>query len=148
MSPKYDFRQTTTLRLLRSLVEAHEAVMALDDGEIRAYGLASSEFDCLVTLGVGQPLRMCDLAQRSLLTKSHTTQVMKQLERRGLVRRERSPESDREVFASLTPAGQELFERVYPAQYEYLRRRFDERLSGREQEELTALLRKLGSRQE
>lgn len=143
MSAKHDYRSTATLRLLRSLVEAHRGLMEADDTRIKEYGLASSEFDCLVTLGVGQPMRMCDLARESLLTKSHTTQVTKALERRGLLRRERSPESDREVLASLTPAGQELFERVYPAHYEYLKDLFDRRLSADEQQSLTQLLRKL-----
>ena len=131
------------MRLLRALVEAHNDVIEHDDSQMRGYGLTSSEFDCLVTLGVAQPLRMCDLAARSLLTKSHTTQVVKGMEARGLVRRERSAESDREVLASLTPAGQELFERVYPTHYEFLTKFFGERLAEGEQDELATLLRKL-----
>lgn len=128
---------------MRALVEAHRGILDRDDLQIKEYGVALSEFDCLVTLGVSQPLRMCDLARLSLLTKSHTTQVMKSLERKGLVRRERSPDSDREVLASLTPAGQELFERVYPAHYAFLKEQFDTRLTPDEQRELTGLLRKL-----
>src|SRR5262245_28674097 len=99
---------------MRALVEARERVGELDEGQIAGYALTPSEFDCLMTLGVGQPLRMCDLARRSLLTKSHTTQVVKQLEARGLARRERSRESDREVLASLTLEGQERFAELYP----------------------------------
>lgn len=117
--------------------------MASDAAEIRRFGLSPSEFDCLATLGVDQPLRMCDLAQRSLLTKSHTTQVAKGLEARGLVHRRRSPESDREVLVSLTAEGQELFERAYPAVYERLKRDFDSRLTEAEQETLITLLRKV-----
>jgi DNA-binding MarR family transcriptional regulator len=140
---KHDFRRTQTLRLLRALVEANAYVMRLDEVQIRSYGLATAEFDGLVTLGVDQPLRMCDLAQRSLLTKSHTTQVVKQLESKGLVNRQRSRESEREVLVSLTPEGQELFERVYPQHYQFLKELFHARLSAEEQEALTALLRKL-----
>lgn len=111
--------------------------------EIENYGLSPSEFDCLVTLGVTQPLRMCDLAQQTLLTKSHTTQVMKGLENRKLVKRERNPASEREVLASLTPVGEELFERVYPIHYAWLEKFFDGRLNETEQADLTRLLRKL-----
>lgn len=131
------------MRLLRALVEANSHIMKLDEVQIRTYGLASAEFDGLVTLGVDQPLRMCDLAQRSLLTKSHTTQVVKQLEAKGLVNRQRSRESEREVFVSLTPAGEELFERVYPVHYEFLLGLFRQRLTAAEQDTLIALLRKL-----
>ena len=146
MSGRRDYRQTRTQRLLLALVEAHDGFMKADQDRIRSYGLSQGEFDCLVTLGEeARELRMCDLAQRSLLTKSHTTQLVKQLEARELVRRRRSPESEREVLVSLTPAGEELFERVYPAHYEHLQRLFGSRLSEREQEELTTLLRKLAS---
>jgi MarR family transcriptional regulator, 2-MHQ and catechol-resistance regulon repressor len=147
VSTKYDFRQMPAMRLLRALVEAHAEVMEGGEAQIRGYGLSSSEFDCLVTLGVDQPLRMCDLASRTLTTKSHTTQVMKQLEGRGLARRERSRESDREVLASLTPEGQALFEQVYPTHYEFLRDGFGRRLDERETRELTLLLRKLAGKE-
>jgi len=143
VNAKHDFRRTQTMRLLRALVEANSNIMKLDEVQIRTYGLASSEFDGLVTLGVDQPLRMCDLAQRSLLTKSHTTQVVKQLEAKGLVNRQRSRESEREVFVSLTPAGEALFKRVYPAHYEFLKGLFLNRLTPAEQERLIELLCKL-----
>lgn len=149
---RLDFRQTKTIRLLRALVEARDAVMAQGEAQIRRHGLSPCEFDGLVTLGVAEQeappggsgaLRMGDLARRSLLTKSYTTQVVKQLAARGLVRRERSPESEREVLVSLTPAGRELFERVYPAHYEFLGRLFRSRLTEEEMEALTRMLRKL-----
>lgn len=144
MSGKHDYRQSGTLRLLRALVEAHDGLMKTDEAQIRSYGLAQGEFDCLATLGAeAQPLRMCDLAQRSLLSKSHATQLVKQLDARGLVERRRSRESEREVLVSLTASGQELFERVYPAHYRYLRQLFASRLSEEEQSRLTALLRKM-----
>jgi MarR family 2-MHQ and catechol resistance regulon transcriptional repressor len=141
---KHDYRQSGTLRLLRALVEAHSGLMKADESQIRSYGLSQGEFDCLATLGEeARPLRMCDLAQRSLLSKSHVTQLVKQLEARELVERRRSRESEREVLVSLTAAGQELFERVYPIHYEHLRQLFSGRLSAGEQGQLTTLLRKL-----
>ena len=144
MSERHDYRHTRTLQLLRALVEAHDGLMKADEARIRTYDLSHGEFDCVATLGEeARELRMCDLAQRSLLTKSHTTQIVKQLEARELVQRRRSPESEREVLVSLTPAGKELFERVYPTHYRYLEGLFDSRLNEREQEVLAGLLRKL-----
>lgn len=147
MSRRHDYRGTRTLGLLRALVEAHDRLMKADQIRIRSYGLSQAEFDCLVTLGEeGAPLRMCDLAERSLVTKSHATQIVKQLEARALIQRRRSPESEREVLVSLTPAGEELFEVAYPAHYRYLQNLLGSRLSDREQDQLTALLRKLADR--
>jgi MarR family transcriptional regulator, 2-MHQ and catechol-resistance regulon repressor len=133
------------MRLLRSLVECHDGLMGMGEEKVKSYGLTAPEFDLLVTLGVDQPLRMCELAERSLKTRSHTTQVAKCLEARGLVERQRSPESDREVLASLTAEGQKLFEEVYTTHYWWLKGLFDGRLPGEEQEQLTALLRKLSA---
>jgi len=143
VSSKLDFRDTRTMRLLRALVEAREDFGRLDDARIREYGLATAEFDCLVTLGVDQPLRMCDLAERSLLTKSHATHVVKRLEEKGLARRERSRQSEREVLVTLTSAGEALFNEIYPSHYEFLTDYFNARLTEAEQVQLTALLRKL-----
>lgn len=131
------------MRLTRCLVVAYDRWRETSDRQIATYGLHPSEFDVLVHLGVVQPQKMRELARRTLLTKSNCTRVMKRLEAKGLARRERCPESDREVLASLTPAGQELFEQVYPRQYEFLKSLYDSRLDQREQEQLIELLGRL-----
>jgi MarR family 2-MHQ and catechol resistance regulon transcriptional repressor len=143
MSERLDFRNTRAIRLTRALVEAYDRWREADFRQIASYGLHPSEFDVLVNLGVDQPQRMRELAERTLLTKSNCTRVMRCLEAKGLARRVRCPESDREVLASLTPAGQELFERVYPLHHEYLRSLYDSSLKEDEQEQLIALLQRL-----
>src|SRR5258707_4536475 len=106
------------MRLTRALVQAYDHWREADLPQIEGYGLHPSEFDVLVHLGVEQPQKMTELAERTLLTKSNCTRVMKCLEAKGLARRERCPESDREVLASLTPAREQLFRRGYPLQHE------------------------------
>ena len=131
------------MRLTRALVEAYDRWRDADERQIRGYGLHPSEFDVLVHLGVEQPQNMSQLAQRTLLSRSNCTRVMRCLEARGLARRERGAESDREVLASLTPAGEKLFQRIYPLHYDYLKSVYDSRLNEREQEQLIALLKRL-----
>src|SRR5204862_8095474 len=137
------YRGTRTMRLTRALVHAFEHWREADIRQIGSYGLHPSEFDVLAHLGVEQPQKMTELAERTLLTKSNCTRVMKCLEKKGLARRERGAESDREVVASLTAEGQRLFEQVYPAQYEHLKSLFGRCLSEQAQEQLTQLLRRL-----
>ncbi len=129
--------------MLRALVEAHRGVIDADSRRIAEYGLGHSEFDCLVTLGVHGPLKMGELAGRSLLTKSRTTQVVKQLRERGFVVRARSCDCEREVIAELTESGTELFRSVYPTHVEWLAALFEGRLEETQQEELIRLLRLL-----
>jgi MarR family transcriptional regulator, 2-MHQ and catechol-resistance regulon repressor len=144
MSDQPDFRHTSTMRLTRALVRAYDRWREADLRQMEQYGIHPSEFDVLVHLGVQQPQKMTDLAERTLLTKSNCTRVMKCLERKGLARRERAPDSDREVLASLTPEGEALFRRVYPLQYEHLRALYARRLTEEEQEQLIRLLQRLG----
>lgn len=143
MGTNLDFRQTPAIQMLRALVEAYDAVMAIDTRQIRSYGISQSEFDCLCWLGVAGEMRMCDLAERSLLTKSRVTQVIGLLEQKKLVRRQRSPESDREVLTTLTDEGQTLFEKVYPRHAEFTQAQFAAKLKPEEMQQLTGLLRKL-----
>lgn len=131
------------MRLTRALVQAFERWRASDLPQISSYGLHPSEFDVLVHLGVEQPRKMTELADRTLMTKSNCTRVMRCLEAKGLARRARCPESDREVLASLTPAGEELFRQLYPRHFEHLRRLYDCGLDEEEQELLIALLDRL-----
>jgi MarR family 2-MHQ and catechol resistance regulon transcriptional repressor len=143
VSEKLDFRLTRTIRLTRALVTAYDRWAEADFRQIASYGLHPSEFDVLVQLGVEQPQKMRELAGKTLSTKSNCTRVMKALEAKGLARRERCPESDREVLAWLTPEGEALFERIYPVQYEYLKALYGSRLDEREQEHLIVLLNRL-----
>src|SRR3954454_20818405 len=136
MKERMDYRGTRTMRLTRALVHAFEHWREADIRQIGSYGLHPSEFDVLAHLGVQQPQKMTELAERTLLTKSNCTRVMKCLEKKGLARRERGPESDREVLASLTPEGERLFRRVYPVQYVHLKNLYDSRLTEEEQEQL------------
>jgi DNA-binding MarR family transcriptional regulator len=132
------------MRLTRALVRAYDHWREADLRQMEQYGVHPSEFDVLVHLGVDQPQKMSDLAERTLLTKSNCTRVMKCLEGKGLARRERAPDSDREVLASLTPEGEALFRHVYPRQYEHLRELYGRRLTEEEQEQLIRLLQRLG----
>jgi len=137
--------QAPLMRLMRELLQAHEAVTRVGGEQVRRHGLTPVEFDCLTHLGILHPRRMCDLAECSCLTRSRTTQVVTELEKKGLVSRERNAQSDREVMASLTPLGQEMFDDIYSAYYESMQEKFGNRLSISEQEQVIELLGKLSS---
>ncbi len=139
------YRDTPTLGLLRSLVRAAQQLQTWLHENAAGYGLSSSEFDLVLTLGNTEGLRMCDAATRMLTSAPNLTRVAKRLEDRGLVERRRSSESDREVIVRLTPAGIALFEAAYPQAYQLWRERFDARLTEREQADLAALLVRLSA---
>lgn len=59
-------------------------------------------------------LRMSELAQAMVLSRSHLTHLVGQLEKAGLVRRSRSPEDGRGTYASLTDKGVATRARMWP----------------------------------
>ena len=63
----------------------------------------------------GERLRMGELADRLLLSRSGITRLADRLERQGLIARERCTDDGRGYFAHLTEAGRELVEAARPA---------------------------------
>ena len=74
------------------------------------------------------------------------TTVVDNLEKRGLVRRERDQEDRRMVIVHLTDSGHELIEKVLPGHVEAIKEQF-KGLSKEEHIILGNLLRKLGKQQ-
>ncbi len=139
-----NYRDSLTLSLLRALHRSYRDVQCADTQHLEGrWGLQHSEFDVIATLGNTAGIRMGEIAARTLSSPANVTRLVKRLEGRGLVERQRSPHSDREVIARLTAEGEALFEQSYPAQYEFLKTWFDERLDQDEQRALIGALRKL-----
>jgi len=83
------------------------------------------------------------LGSKILKSNSNMTTVIDNLEKRGLVKRERGLEDRRMIRIHLTPEGQALIETVFPQHVEAIRQQF-EILTPEEQIQLGVLLRKLG----
>ncbi len=112
------------LAVLRELAQAYHAFSAYSAAHVRQLGLTPAQFDVIATLGNTQGIPLSELAQKTLITKGTLTGIIDRLEEKNLVRRE-VPVGDRRSFlAVLTPAGEALFARVFPAHIAYLRQTF------------------------
>lgn len=136
-------RKEPFLTVLRSLVEAYEAVMRQDGRHVRGLGLTPSQFDVVATLGGTPGMTTGELSQRTLVTKGTLTGVVDRLEARGLVERVPSATDRRCVVVRLTAEGEALFDKVFPAQLDFLRPRFTRALGPAEMKKLSKLLTKL-----
>jgi DNA-binding MarR family transcriptional regulator len=91
---------TTLLRAQATLIRR------LDTDLERETGLALADFDVLAQLArAGGELRITELAQRALISRSGMTRRVARLVDEGLVRRERAPGDRRGVVVALTDAG-------------------------------------------
>ena len=77
-------------------------------------GLTSSQFGTLETLYHLGPMCQSEIGRRILRSSGTITLVIDNLEKRGLVRREREEGDRRRVSVRLTPEGREIIARVFP----------------------------------
>jgi MarR family 2-MHQ and catechol resistance regulon transcriptional repressor len=106
--------------------------------------LTPSQFGVLEALYHLGPMCQRDLGERILRSSGNMTMVVGNLERRGLVRRERSADDHRFNQVHLTPEGERLVRRVFPGHADAITRELAI-LTQEEQRNLGNLCRKLGA---
>ncbi|QKS12715.1 MarR family transcriptional regulator [Curtobacterium sp. Csp1] len=110
-----------------SLIEVSSLLRHTVEQQLKdAGGLSYVQFQLLATLGdaADGSLRMTDLADGVVYSRSGLTYQVGLLERDGLVVRAPSAEDERSVTISLTDAGRALLGRVFPGHVEVLRQLF------------------------
>lgn len=94
-------------------------------------GLALADYEILVRLSEapGRRLRMTELAQGAMISKSRLSHQMTRLEDRDLARREDCPTDRRGAFAVLTQAGYAALVAAAPGHVRSVRRHLFDRLT-------------------
>ena len=135
-------------RALNAFVKLMRSTNALQGALLpqlqKEFGLTESQLGVLESLHHLGPLSQSDICQKILRGGSNVTTVVDNLERGGLVRRERG-ESDRRVqVVHLTESGRALITRAFPIHAARITRLMAA-LDEDEQRELGRLCRKLGT---
>lgn len=126
--------------------KASHAVMRYDHKSIGRQGFASlSDFAVLEVLLHKGALPVNSIGEKVLLTSGSITTAVQRLEKKGLVRRERSEGDARVVLVHLTEVGRELIVDAFAAHAANLDDLFDE-FSEEERTQFADLMRKLGKR--
>ncbi|MER7846421.1 MarR family transcriptional regulator [Kitasatospora sp. NPDC096077] len=107
-------------------------------------GLSHQQYEILVHLSAapGDSLRMTELADKLVTSKSGLTYQVTQLERMGLVARRSCPSDVRGVFAELTDQGREMIRRAAPGHVALVRELLIDVLT---REQLAVLAEALGT---
>lgn len=103
----------------------------LDADLVRSHRLPLSSYDVLIQLALAprRRLRMTELAEEVLMSPSGLTRVVDQLQRDGLVERERRAEDARSFDAVLTTEGRRRLKAANEAHLKRVRELFLDRLS-------------------
>lgn len=139
-----DAARQRALRLWVVLARAYASVARHSTADIARHDLTVTEFGILEALHHKGPLLLGEIQRKVLVTSGGITYVVDRLVEKGLVRREESATDRRARYAVLTPAGSALIARIFPRHAEVLTSVIAE-LTAREQEEVTRLLRRLGT---
>jgi DNA-binding MarR family transcriptional regulator len=134
------------LNAWRGMLRVHSATIAALDAELeREHGLPLTSYEVLLHLAESESgeLRMGELAERVLLSRSGLTRLVDRLARRGLVERRNCEVDRRGSFARLTDAGRERFRQARPTHLRGVREHFLDRLDERDRRNLAAAWAKL-----
>ena len=130
----------------RTFLRAHSTVVRALEAELLAeHDLPLASYDVLVQLSesADRRLRMTELAERVLLSRSGLTRLADRLEREGLITRQPCPEDARGTLAVLTDAGLSRLQEAWPTHLRGVEQHVTGRLTPEELEQLGALLGKL-----
>jgi DNA-binding MarR family transcriptional regulator len=130
----------------RGMLRAHsELVRTLDAELTREHDLPLSSYEVLLFLNDSPDgrMRMSELADSVLLSRSGLTRLVDRLERDGLLKRERCESDARGLFAEITDEGRELFAAARQTHLDGVRRLFLDRFSRDELRTLGGLWEKL-----
>ncbi|ROO83090.1 MarR family transcriptional regulator [Actinocorallia herbida] len=137
---------TRELTVWRTLLRAQVHISRhLHQDLLGEHDLALGSYDVLQHLSE-QPdgrLRMNDLADRVLLSRSGLTRLVDRLQRDGLVRRESCTSDARGLFAVITIAGRDRLHRATITHHRGVRELLLGRLDAAEMDQFEVILRKL-----
>ncbi|HEX6927457.1 MAG TPA: MarR family transcriptional regulator [Longimicrobiaceae bacterium] len=142
-SEREDVSRALALKLWVVLARATSSVEAHLHANVAAEGLTLTEFGILEVLYHKGPLLLGEVQKRILVSSGGVTYLVDRLEEKGLVERRACPEDRRARYAALTPAGEALIARIFPAHAELIEELMSP-LTAEEQRQAVDLLRRLG----
>lgn len=131
------------LRSLIILFKAHSSLYDQVKHSLLDSSLTVNEFTALEALYHKKVLTTSELIGSILVANSSMTYVLDTLEKKELIKRQKSEHDKRVQTLSLTEKGTQLFTKIYEKHYHHMRQYFDV-LDPEEEKTLQNLLKKIG----
>ncbi|MEU6997883.1 MarR family transcriptional regulator [Nonomuraea sp. NPDC046570] len=121
----------TEQRAWRAHLAVHKLLSHRLDRELQEHGLSLNDYEILVNLSEspGRRMRMSDLADATIQSRSRLSHQISRMETAGLVVRENCRDDRRGTFAVLTEEGWATTQRVAPHHVSSVREHFVDRLT-------------------
>ena len=137
-----DADRTAAWRAL--LLAHHRAVRAIETELDAAGAIPLSWYDVLLELR-SEPdgLRMQDLGERAVLSRTRVSRIVDELEAHGLVVRRPDAADGRATIAAITPAGEAAFRATAPIYLAKIDEHFNAHLTDRERKAIATALQRV-----
>ncbi|MFM8842719.1 MAG: MarR family winged helix-turn-helix transcriptional regulator [Actinomycetota bacterium] len=129
------------MKAWRSYIIASRRLLDALDADLEGHDLTMADYEVMAQLSdaPGRRMRMSELADLAMLSKSRLSHRMKVMEKAGWVRREECIEDRRGYWAVMTDKGWKAIVAAAPSHVNSVRKRFIDQLSAREQESLAGI---------
>jgi len=118
------------------------------ESDLAQHDLSMSDYEILVLLSeaTNRELRMSELAQSALISKSRLSHRIKAMEKAGLVSRRVCLEDKRGSYAVMTDKGWKAITKAAPDHVESIRGRFLDHLTTKDQEEIARIFERVSEK--
>ena len=129
------------MKAWRSYIIASRRLLDALDADLNGHDLSMADYEVLAQLSDApdRRMRMSELAEIAMLSKSRLSHRMKVMEKAGWVRREVCTEDKRGSFAVMTEKGWRAIVKAAPDHVASVRNRFVDNLNVKDQEELAKI---------
>ena len=129
------------MKAWRSYIIASRRLLEALDSDLDGHDLSMADYEVLAQLSDApdRRMRMSELAEIAMLSKSRLSHRMKVMEKAGWVRRELCTEDKRGSFAVMTEKGWRAIVKAAPDHVTSVRNRFVDNLTAKDQEELAKI---------
>jgi DNA-binding MarR family transcriptional regulator len=129
------------MKAWRAYIIGSRRLLEALDSDLDGHDLTMADYEVMAQLSEapGRRIRMSELAELAMLSKSRLSHRMKVMEKAGWVRREECAEDRRGYWAVMTDKGMKAIVAAAPSHVESVRRRFIDQLSVKEQDALSGI---------
>ncbi|CAB4833119.1 unannotated protein [freshwater metagenome] len=135
----------TEMKAWRSYIIASRRMLEALDTDLDGHDLSMADYEILAQLSDApdRKMRMSELAETALLSRSRLSHRMKVMEKAGWVKREACPSDKRGYFAVMTAKGWKAIVAAAPDHVDSVRARFVDHLNKGDQEVLAQIFSRI-----
>jgi DNA-binding MarR family transcriptional regulator len=144
-SPAPKWLNPSEMKAWRKYIVASRRLLEALDADLAGHDLSMPDYEILAQLSDApdRRMRMSDLADLAMLSRSRLSHRMKVMEKAGWVKREACPIDKRGYFAVMTPKGWKAIVAAAPDHVESVRSRFIDHLTKADQVALATIFEKV-----